>query len=72
MHYLLPEVVKLGSVQRFCHVISDHLVRQTISDVNVAFDLLVCDIEVSDFQVMRALASTLASVGLQQHSTLLS
>ena len=63
------EVVKLGSVQGFCHVISGHLICQTISDINVAFGLLVSDIQVSDVQVMRALASTLASVGLKQHGT---
>ena len=67
MHYLLMEVVKLASVQGFCHVISDHLVCWTISDVNVAFGLLVSNVEVSDVQVMRALASTLASIGLEQH-----
>ena len=32
-----------------------------------AFGLLVSDIEVSDVQVMRALASTLVSIGLRQH-----
>ena len=67
MHNLLPEVVKLGSVQGLCHVISDHLICQTISDVNVAFGLLVSDVEISDVQVMRVLASTLASIGLKQH-----
>ena len=69
MHNLLLEVVKLGSVQGFCHVISIHLVWWTISDVDMAFSLLVGDIEVSDVQVMRMLASTLASVGLEQHGT---
>ena len=69
MHYLLMQVVKLGSMQGFCHVISDHLVCQTISNVNVAFGLLVSNVEVFDVQVMRALASTLASIGLKQHST---
>ena len=67
MHYLLMEVVKLGSVQGFCHVVSNHLVCWTISDVNMAFGLLVGNIEVLDVQVTRALASTLASVGLEQH-----
>ena len=70
MHNLLPEFVKFGSVQGFCPVISDHLVCWTISDVNVAFGLLVCNIEVLDVQVMRGLASTLASVGLKQHCIL--
>ena len=70
MHNLLPEVVKLGSVQGFCHVISNHLVCQTISDVNVAFGLLVGDVEVLDVQMMRVLASTLASVDIEQHGTL--
>ena len=65
MYNLLLEVVKLGSVQGFCHVVSDHLVCQTISDVNVVFGFLVGDIEVSDVQVTRALASTLACVGLE-------
>ena len=46
MHYLLTEALKLGSMQGFCHVISDHLVCQTIFDVSVAFGLLVRDIEV--------------------------
>ena len=69
MHNLLPEVVKLGSMQGFCHPISDHFVCWTISDVNVAFGLLVCNVEILDVQVMRALASTLASVGLEQHGT---
>ena len=67
MHNLLMEVDKLGSVLWFCHVISDHLICQTISDVNVAFGLLVSNVEVSGVQVMRALASTLASIGLEQH-----
>ena len=67
MHNLLPEVVKLGSVQGFCHVISDHLICQTISGVNVAFGLLVGNVEVSDVQVTRALASTLVSIGLEHH-----
>ena len=72
MHNLQLEVVKLGSMQGFCHVIPDHLACWTISDVNVAFGLLVSNIEVSDVQVMRVLASTLVSVGLKQHGTLLS
>ena len=56
MHNLLPEAVKLGSMQKWiCHVISDHLICWTISDFNVAFGLLVSDVEVSDVQVMRAL-----------------
>ena len=61
------EGVKLGSVQGFCHVISNHLICWTIFDVNVASGLLVGNVEVSNAQVMRALASTLASVGLKQH-----
>ena len=65
MHNLLTEVVKLGSMQEFCHVISDHLICQTISDVNVAFGLLVSDIEVLHVQVI--IASILASIGLEQH-----
>ena len=65
MHYLLTEAIKLGSMQGFCHVISDHLICQTIFDVNVAFGLLVSDVEVSEVQMMRVLASTLASVGLK-------
>ena len=69
MHYLWMEVVKLGSMEGFCHVISDHLICWTISDVNVAFGLLVGNIEVSDAQVTRALASTLVSVGLEQYGT---
>ena len=63
MHYLLMEAVKLGSMQGFCHVISNHLICWTIFDVNVAFGLLVSNVEVSDVQVMRALASTLVSIG---------
>ena len=66
MHYLLMEAIKLGSIKRFCHVISDHLICQTIFDVNVAFGLLINDIEVLDVQMMRALASTLSSIGLEQ------
>ena len=69
MHYLLTEAVKLGSMQGVCHVISDHLICQTIFDVNLAFDLLIGDIEVSDVEMMRVLASTLASIGLKQHGT---
>ena len=69
MHYLLTEAVKLGSMQGFCHVISDHLICQTIFDVNLAFDLLIGDIEVSGVEMMRVLASTLASIGLKQHGT---
>ena len=56
-------------MQWFCHVISDHLVCQTIFDVNVAFGLLISHTEVSDVQMMRVLASTLASIGLKQHGT---
>ena len=37
--------------------------------VNEAFGLLVHDIEVSDVQMTRVLASTLASVSLEQHGT---
>ena len=70
MHNLLLEIIKLGSMQGFCHVISDHLISQTISDVNVVFGLLVGDVEVLDVQVTRVLASTLVSVGLKQHVTL--
>ena len=71
MHYLLTKGVKLGSMQGFCfcHVISNHLIRQRIFDVNVAFGVLVSNVVVSDVQVMRALASTLASIGLEQHDT---
>ena len=72
MHYLLMEVVKLGSMQGFCHVISDHLICWTIFDVNVAFGLLISDVEVLDVQMTRALASTLVSIGLKQHGLLLS
>ena len=69
MHYLLTEAVKLGSMQGFCHVTSDHLACQTILNVNVAFGLLVSNMEVSDVQVTRVLASTLAFIGLKQHGT---
>ena len=69
MHYLPVEAIELGSIQGFCHVISDHLVCQTIFDVNVAFGLLVGDVEVLDVKMMRVLASTLASIGLKQHRT---
>ena len=70
MHYLLTEAWKLGSIQGFCHVISNHLICQTIFDVNVAFGLLIGDVELSDVQMTRVLARTLASVGLKQHGTL--
>ena len=66
MNYLLTEVIELGSMQGFCHV---NLICQTMFDVNVAFGLLISDVEVSDVQMMRALASTLASIGLKQHGT---
>ena len=66
---LSMEVVKLGSVQRFCHAISDHLIHWTIFDVNVTFGLLVGNVEVSDVQVTRALANTLVSVVLEEHGT---
>ena len=69
MHYLLMEAIKLGSMQGFCHVISNHLVCQTIFYVNVAFGLLIGNVEVSDVQMMRVLASILASVVLKQHGT---
>ena len=69
MHNLLLAVVKLGSMQSFCHVISIHLVCWTISNVNGAFGLLISNVEVSDVKVMRALASTHVSVGLKQHCT---
>ena len=55
MHYLLIEVIELGSMQGFCYVISDHLICWTIFDVNVAFGLLISDIEVSDVQMTRAI-----------------
>ena len=58
MHYLLTEAIELGSMQGFCYVISNHLVCQTIFDVNVAFGLLIGDIEVSDVQMTRVLACT--------------
>ena len=69
MHNLLMEVVKLDSMQGLCHVISDHPVCWTMSDVNVAFGLLGGDVEVSDIQVTRELAHTLASIGLEQPDT---
>ena len=69
MYYLPTEAVKLGSMQGFCHVISNHLICQTIFDVNMAFGLLISDTEVSDAQMMRVLASTLLSIGLEQHGT---
>ena len=69
MHYLLTEAVELGSMQGFCHVISDHLICQTIFDVNLAFGFWVGDVEVSDVQMTRALASTLVSIGLEQHGS---
>ena len=69
MHCVQMEAIELGSRQGFCYVISDHLVCETIFDVNVAFGLLVSDVEVSYVQMMRALASTLVSVGLKQHGT---
>ena len=67
MHYLLMEAIKLGSMQGFCHVISNHLVCQTLFDVNVTFGLSISDIEVSDVQMMRVLSSTLASIGLDHN-----
>ena len=69
MHYRLMEAIDLGFMQGFCHVISDHLICHTILDVNVAFGLLISNVEVSDVQLTRVLASTLASVGLKQHGT---
>ena len=69
MHYMLTEAIKLGSMQGFCHVISNHFVCWTILDVNVAFGLLIGDIEVLDVQMMRVLARTLASIGLKQHGS---
>ena len=69
MHYLLKEAIELVSMQGFCHVISNHLICWTIFDVNVAFGLLIGDLEVLDVQMMTALASTLASIGLKQHVT---
>ena len=72
MHYVLMEAIKCGSMQGFCQVISDHLVCHTIFDVTVAFDLLVSDVEVLDVQVMRVVASTLASIGLEQYALLFS
>ena len=69
MHYLLTEAIELGSMQEFCHVISNHLICRTIFDVNVAFGLLIINIEVSDVQMMRVLASTLASVCLEEHGS---
>ena len=70
MHYLLMEAVKICSMQRFCHVIPDHLICWAIFNVNVASGLLVSDAEVSDVEMMRALAWTLVSIGLEQYSTL--
>ena len=69
MHYLLTEAFILGSMQGFSHVISNNLICWTILDVNVAFGLLVGDVEVSDAKMTRVLASTLASIGLEQHGT---
>ena len=67
MHCLLPEAIELGSMQGFCHVISNHLVGWTIFNVNVTFGLLIGNVEVSDIEMMRALACTLVSIGLKQH-----
>ena len=67
MHNLLMEAIELGSMQGFCHVISNRLISQTIFDVNVTFGLLIGNIEVSDVQMTRVLASTLASISLEQH-----
>ena len=64
-----------GSHQTWLHarvlscIISSHLIYQTIFDVNVAFHLLISDIEVLDVQMVRVLASTLVFVGLEQHGT---
>ena len=69
MHYMLTDAIELGSMQGFCHVISDHLICWTIFDVNVAFDLFVGDVEVLDVRMMRVLASTLMSIGLERHGT---
>ena len=69
MHYLLTEAFKPDSMQEFCHVISSTLICWTILNVNVAFGLLVGDVEVSDVKMTRVLASTLASIGLEQHGT---
>ena len=65
MHYVLMEAVELGSMQGFCHVIT----CWTVFDVNVALGLLISNVEVLGVQMMRALASTLASIGLKQHGT---
>ena len=56
-------------MQGFCLVISDHLVGWTIFNVNVTFDLLIRKVEVLDVEMTRALACTLASISLEQHST---
>ena len=69
MHYLLTEAIELGSIQGFCHVISNHLICWTIFNVNVAFGLLIGYVEVLDVQMTRALASTLTSIGHEQHGT---
>ena len=68
MHYLLMEAIKLGSMQGFCHVISNHFICWTIFNVNVTFGLLIGNVEVLDVEMMRVLAGTLASVDLKQHS----
>ena len=69
MHYLLMEAIELGSMQGSGQVISNHLVCWTIFDVSVAFGLLISNVEVSDVQMMRVHASTLASISLEQHGT---
>ena len=67
MHYLLMEAIKLGSMQGFCRVISNHLICWTIFNVNVTFGLLIGNVEALDVEMMTVLAGTLVSVDLKQH-----
>ena len=72
MHYLLMEAIKIGSMQRSCHVLPGHLICWTMFNVNMSFGLLINNVEVSDVEMSRVLGCTPMSIGLclEQHSRL--
>ena len=71
MHYLLMEAIELGSMQVFVmqSLIISSVGQYLMSMWPLAFGLLISYVEVLDVQMMRALASTLVSVALEQHGT---
>ena len=70
VHDLLSEPLELGSMRRLGVVVTSHLISGTMLDTDVSLGLLISYKEVANVEVPGPLPSTLATIRLKQHGTL--